>query len=107
MRKRELIISIVIFMAGFGLSELLNGQQLSFRTNAMPSIPASPISQDTKVPDSWDYRVISKHSIRNAVKIDEELNLAKRDGFGEIFSVTQSSSDSGLALTVILRRPAK
>jgi hypothetical protein len=106
MRKRELILSIVIFLAGFGLNELLNDMRLSFRTSGIPSVHATPVSQ-TATPVSWDYRVISKHSIRNAVKIDEELNLAKRDGFGEIFSVTQSSSDSGLSLTVILRRPAK
>jgi hypothetical protein len=107
MRKRELILSIAIFMAGFAFSELLNSRQMKFRTNATPSIPSSPVSQDTKASVSWDYRVVSKHSVRNTVNIDQELNLAKRDGFHEIFSVTQSSSDSGLSLTVILRRPAK
>ena len=91
MHKR--VRSFVIFMAGVLLGAVIYGN--TRRTLSSPA--AQTMTQ------RWEYRVV--RSPKHTGLIDEnELNRMGEQGF-EICKMTQSSSDFGYYVTVLLRRP--
>src|SRR5262245_42143445 len=97
MHKR--IRSLVIFMAGVLLGAIIY-------SNAK-RILSSPSAQTTT--RRWEYRVVTygkDTSLFGGTKrdIDSELNQLATQGF-EICEMTQSGSNVGYDLTIVLRRP--
>jgi hypothetical protein len=97
MHKR--IKSFVIFMAGILLGAIMYG-------NAKRLL-SSPSAQTTT--QRWEYRVVTSAKNTGALggtkgDIESELNQLATQGF-EICEVTQSSSNVGYYLTIVLRRP--
>jgi hypothetical protein len=110
MRKHHFITSLVIFVAGFVLSAVVDGRHLASLargTNSNPAV-AEVAAQPTQKPSTlqkWEYRVVNKFITRSQADIDFELNRLGEQGF-EVCWVTQSGSDlGGASLTIVLRRP--
>ncbi|HEV2663860.1 MAG TPA: hypothetical protein VG324_03070 [Blastocatellia bacterium] len=107
MRKHHFISSLVIFVAGFALSAIIDGRRLASLSQGTISNPAEAevAAQTTQKPSTsqkWEYRIITGH-VRQVVEI--ELNRLGEQGF-EVCGVAQSGIDPGPALlSVALRRP--
>lgn len=111
MHKHHFLSSLVIFVAGFVLSAIVNGKHLASLARGSLSNPsvaevAAQTSQKPSAPQKWEYRVVSTFNRRNTEDdINVELNRLGEQGF-EIGGVAQSGSELGAAnLTIILRRP--
>ena len=108
MHKHQIMVSIVIFMAGFTLGTVRDGRYLVSLAEGTLSKTASPeatvqAAQKPSTPQLWDYRVVSKPVDRKS-NIDDQLSSLGAQGF-EIYSVTQSSENLGSYVTIVLRRP--
>ena len=110
MRKHQFLSSLVIFVAGFILSAIVDGRHLASLSRGTLSNPAvaEVAAQTTQKPSTvqkWEYRVVTKLIQRNQADIDFELNRLGEQGF-EVCGVTQSGGDMVLGyLTITLRRP--
>jgi hypothetical protein len=110
MRKHYFLSSLVIFMAGFALSAIIDGRRLASLTQGTLSASALPevSAQTTRQPSTlqkWEYRVVAKYIQVNQADIDYELNRLGEQGY-EICGVAQSgSADRSGFLTITLRRP--
>jgi hypothetical protein len=109
---RKLITSVVIFVAGFGLSAVIDGRNLASLAKGKFSSPAvaeaaAQASQKPPTLQKWEYRVVTKLISSNQADIDFELNRLGEQGF-EICEVVQSTHDNLAArafLTIVLQRP--
>lgn len=110
MRKHHFITSLVIFVAGFTLSAIIDGRRLASLAQGTLSNPAvaEVAAQTTQKPHTsqkWEYRVVTRDTYRNQGDIDFELNRLGEQGY-EICGVAQSGSNLSVAtLTIVLRRP--
>jgi hypothetical protein len=110
MRKHYFFSSLVIFMAGFALSVIIDGRRLVSSTQGTLSNSLTPgvAAQTTRQPSilqRWEYRVVTRYTRSNQADMDFELNRLGEQGY-EICGVVQSgASADGVVLTVTLRRP--
>jgi hypothetical protein len=108
MRKHRFLSSFVIFVAGFALSAIVDGRRLASLAQGTLSNQGAQeiVSQITRQPSTsqkWEYRVVAKYNPDRG-NMDFELNRLGEQGF-ELYSVTQSNSDIGFYLAIVLRRP--
>jgi hypothetical protein len=110
MRKHYFLSSLVIFVAGFALSAIIDGGHLVSMTPGTLSNSLAPevAAQTTRQPSTlqkWEYRVVTRYIQRNQVDMDFELNRLGEQGY-EVCGVTQSGAGfDAVFLTVTLRRP--
>jgi len=110
MRKHHFLSSLVIFVAGFVLSAVVDGRRLASLAQGALSNPvvAEVAAQTTQKPTTsqkWEYRVVTKFVSSNQADIDFELNRLGEQGY-EVFGMAQSASGSGAPfLTIAFRRP--
>jgi hypothetical protein len=110
MRKHHFLSSLVIFVAGFVLSAVVDGRRLvspaqgTFSNPAVAEV-AAQTTQKPPAPQKWEYRVVTKFVSSNQADIDFELNRLGEQGY-EICEMAQSASNPGVTLlTIALRRP--
>ena len=109
MRNHHFFSSLVIFVAGFALSAVIDGRRLASLAQGTISNPAvaEVAGQTTQKPSTsqkWEYRVVTRYVTPNH-DMDFELNRFGEQGF-EVCGVAQSaSSPGGTVLTVVFRRP--
>jgi hypothetical protein len=107
---RKLITPVVIFVAGFALSTVIDGRNLASLAKGKFSSPAvaevaAQTTQKPSTPQKWEYRVVNKFIVRSQADIDFELNRLGDQGY-EVCWVAQSGSElGGASLTIVLRRP--
>jgi hypothetical protein len=124
MRKHHFITSLVIFVAGFVLSAIVDGRHLASLAQGTLSDPAAPkvAAQITQLPSTsqkWEYRVVTRyisvfHYFRGETGgLSSELNQLGEQGY-EVCGVAQgvfqgqslTGTDQGATLlTITLRRP--
>ena len=110
MRKHQFLSSLVIFVAGFILSTIVDGRHLASLARGTLSNPAvaevaAQTTQKPPTPQKWEYRVVTKFVSSNQADIDFELNRLGEQGY-EICEMAQSASNPGVTLlTIALRRP--
>ena len=110
MRKRHFLSSLVIFVAGFVLSAIVDGRQLASLargtlSNQAVAEVAAQTTQKSSTIQKWEYRIVTKFVTSNQADIDFELNRLGEQGY-EICEMTQSASNPGVTLlTIALRRP--
>ena len=110
MRKHQFLSSLVIFVAGFILSTIVDGRHLASLARGTLSNPAvaevaAQTTQKTPTPQKWEYRVVTKFVSGNQADIDFDLNRLGEQGY-EICEMAQSASNPGVTLlTIALRRP--
>src|SRR5687768_11618379 len=103
MRKHYFLSSLVIFVAGFALSAIIDGRRLASMTQGTLSASALPevSAQTTRQPSTlqkWEYRVVPRFIRRNDQGgIDFELNRLGEQGF-EVCGVTQNANDGSLTM---------
>jgi len=110
MRKHHFLSSLVIFVAGFVLSAVVDGRRLAslargtFSNPAMAEVAAQTTQKSSTV-QKWEYRVVTKFVSSNQADIDFELNRLGEQGY-EVCGIAQSASGSGVTLlTIAFRRP--
>jgi hypothetical protein len=110
MRKHHFLSSLVIFVAGFVLSAVVDGGRLvspaqgTFSNPAVAEV-AAQTTQKASTLQKWEYRVVTKFVSSNQSDIDFELNRLGEQGY-EICEMAQSASNPGVTLlTIALRRP--
>jgi len=110
---KRFIAAAMIFTAGFAFSSAMNGKSLSSFAKGLLARPDSPtITTQGALRDSpqqWEYRVVTSAKDTGFLggtkgNVDGELNQLGAQGF-EICEMTQSSSNAGYYLTIVLRRP--
>lgn len=113
MPKHHFTTALIIFVAGFVLSAIVDGRHLASLAQGKLSNPAvaEAAAQTTQKPSTsqkWEYRVVTREAFRNQADIDFELNRLGEQGY-EICGVAQSSVAVNVAtqthLTIVLRRP--
>ena len=111
MRKHHFLSSLVIFVAGFILSAIVDGRQLASLARGTLSNPAvaevaAQTTQKSSTLQKWEYRVVTKFVSSNQVDIDFDLNRLGEQGY-EICGMVQSGDNPGVLnlLTIALRRP--
>ena len=111
MRKHLLIVSIVIFVAGFALSTVIDGKYLVSLAKGTLSNPVVPEvtpqnTQKLNLPQYWEYRAVGTRTRTGSLSIDKELGALGGQGF-EVFSVTHNRQNmgGGFCLAILLRRP--
>ena len=111
MRKHHFITSLVIFVAGFAFSAVIDGRRLASLAQGTLSNPAvaqvaAQTAQKPITSQKWEYRVVTKLISRNQADIDFELNRLGEQGY-EICGMVQSGDNPGVLnlLTITLRRP--
>jgi len=110
MRKHHFLSSLVIFVAGFVLSAVVDGRRLVSTAQGTLSNPAvaevaAQTTQKSSTIQKWEYRVVAKFVSSNQADIDFELNRLGEQGY-EICGMTQSASNPGVTLlTIVFRRP--
>jgi hypothetical protein len=110
MRKHHFLSSLIIFVAGFVLSAIVDGRHLASLARGTLSNPAvaeaaAQTTQKPPAPQKWEYRIVTKFVTSNQADIDFELNRLGEQGY-EICEMTQSASNPGVTLlTIALRRP--
>ncbi|HEU0178870.1 MAG TPA: hypothetical protein VFV58_31790 [Blastocatellia bacterium] len=112
MRKHHFLSSLVIFVAGFALSAIIDGRRLASiatgtqgtLSNAVAPEVAAQTTQKSSTIQKWEYHVVTKYLQRNQADIDFELNRLGEQGF-EVCGVAQSGGDLSGLLTITLRRP--
>jgi hypothetical protein len=111
MRKHYFLSSLVIFVAGFVLSAIIDGRRLASMAQGTLSNSVAPevAAQTTRQPSTvqkWEYHItrISSDVVYGAVKTGAhpELNQLGGQGF-EVCGVTEKANDG--SLTIVLRRP--
>ena len=111
MRKHHFITSLIIFVAGFVLSAVVDGRRLISPAQGALSNPAlaEVAAQTTRQPSTlqrWEYQItrISSDVVSGVVRpgVYPELNQLGGQGF-EVCGVTEKASDG--SLTIVLRRP--
>src|SRR5262245_25563383 len=110
MRKHHFLSSLVIFVAGFVLSAVVDGRRLVSTAQGTLSSPAvtevaAQTTQKSSTIQKSEYRVVTKYIPRDQGNMDFELNRLGDQGY-EVCWVTQSDSAQGSAiLTIVFRRP--
>jgi hypothetical protein len=111
MRKHYFLSSLVIFVAGFALSAILDVRHLATTARGAVSDSAAPevaeqIAPQPSTSQKWQYRMVTTFNHRNDQgSIDFELNRLGEQGY-EVCGVAQSSGDVGApVLSIVLRRP--
>ena len=112
MRKHRFLSSLVIFVAGFALSAVVDGRRLASLAQGTPSNQTTPevAAQATQKPSTsqkWEYRVVTKnigYIGPKQVDINFELNRLVDQGF-EVCWVAQSGTSGATILTIVARRP--
>jgi len=110
MRKHHFLSSLVIFVAGFVLSAIVDGRQLASLARGTLSNPAVAVvaaqtTQKSSPIQKWEYRIVTKFVTSNQADIDFELNRLGEQGY-EVCEMAQSASNPGVTLlTIALRRP--
>ena len=110
MRKHHFLSSLVIFVAGFVLSAIVDGRQLASLARGTLSNPAAAevaaqTTQKSSTIQKWEYRIVTKFVTSNQADIDFELNRLGEQGY-EVCEMAQSASNPGVTLlTIALRRP--
>ncbi len=110
MRRRHFLLSLVIFVAGFALSAVVDGKRLASLTmgtlsnQAVAEVAAQPAQKTSPLP-KWEYRVVSRFVAPGQADVDFELNRFGEQGY-EMCGVAQSAGGpAGNVLTVVFRRP--
>jgi hypothetical protein len=107
MRKHYFLSSLVIFVAGFALSAIVDGRRLASMapgtiSKSLEPEVAAQIARQPSTIQNWEYRVMSTIGPRNDKGgIDSELNRLGRLGF-EVCGITQAP---GGELIMVLKRP--
>jgi hypothetical protein len=110
MRRHHFITSLVIFVAGFVLSAIVDGRRLASLAQGVLSNPvvgevAAQATQKNTTSQKWEYRVVTKYVSTNQADIDFELNRLGEQGY-EVCGMAQSASGPGVTfLTIAFRRP--
>jgi hypothetical protein len=107
MRKHHFLSSLVIFVAGFTLSAIVDGRRLASPGQGTLSNPAvgEVSAQFTRQPSNvqrWEYRVVTTLNRRNDQGIDYELNRLGGVGF-EVCAVAQNGNEVGNFIIVLKR----
>jgi hypothetical protein len=105
MRKYQFLTSLVIFVAGFVLSAIVDGRHLASLARGTLSNPAvaeaaAQSTQKSSTLQKWEYRLESKYISGTQVNIDFELNRLGEQGY-EMCGMVQSAN----FLTIAFRRP--
>lgn len=110
MRRNQLTVPILVFLAGFALSLALDVRSLvssmmhAGSAEAQAQVIATRAGQQRQY---WEYRVVSRDGSQSSsqTSLEAELTRLGEQGF-EVFSVTQTSRSDVRAfdLTIILRR---
>jgi len=109
MRKHYFLSSLVIFVAGFVLSAIIDGRRLASMAQGTLSNSVAPevAAQITRQPSTiqhWEYRVVTTINRRNDQGgIDFELNRLGGQGF-EVCGVAPNGIELG-NLIIVLKRP--
>lgn len=105
MRKHYFLSSLVIFVAGFALSAIIDFRHLvTLSHSALPEVSAQTNRQPSTL-QKWEYRVVTRYIQVNQADVEFELNRLGEQGY-EIYGITQSgSAERSGFLTVTLRRP--
>jgi hypothetical protein len=108
MRKHYFFSSLVIFMAGFALSAIIDGRRLASMTqgtlaNAVAPEAAAQLSRQPYMMQNWEYRVVMTSNRNDQGGIDAELNRLGRLGF-EVCGVAPNGNEPG-NLIIVLKRP--
>jgi hypothetical protein len=107
MRKHFFLSSLVIFVAGFALSTIIDGRRLASMAPGTISKSLAPevaaqIARQPPTIQNWEYRVVNSIGTRNDQGgLDSQLNQMGRQGF-ELCGIIQSP---GGDLTVVFKRP--
>jgi hypothetical protein len=110
MRKHRFLSSLVIFVAGFALSAVIDGKRLVSLAQGTLSNPGAQevtalFTHQPSPSQKWEYRVVTKYVLRNNKEdVEFELNRLGEQGY-EVCGVAQSSPDVGAYLSIVLRRP--
>ncbi len=106
MRKHYFFSSLVIFVAGFVLSTIIDGRRLASMAQGTLADSVAPefAAQITRQPSTiqkWEYRVVIPNRRNDQGGIDFELNRLGEQGF-EVCGMTQVP---GGDLIIALKRP--
>ncbi|HEY6402390.1 MAG TPA: hypothetical protein VI479_13330 [Blastocatellia bacterium] len=114
MRKHYFLSSLVIFVAGFALSAIVDGRRLVSMTpgalsnSLAPGVAAQSASQSSTT-QNWEYRVLETLPYRNdrGVGLERELNQLGRQGFEiyEIIRIAPQNPHDADRVTIIFNRP--
>jgi hypothetical protein len=109
MRKHHFLSSLVIFVAGFALSAVIDGRRLASLAQGTLSNPAvagvaAQTAQKPSTSQKWEYRVVTRSIYRDEGNIDFELNRLGEQGY-EVCGVAQNGGNAGTLLTIVFRRP--
>jgi len=111
MRKHHFLSSLVIFVAGFVLSAVVDGRRLASLAQGALSNPvvaevAAQTTQKSSASQKWEYRELTRFVTPTQGDIDFELNRFGEQGY-EVCGVAQSGqlNGGGTLLTVVFRRP--
>src|SRR5262245_66134150 len=94
MRKHYFLSSLVIFVAGFAQSAIVDGRRLAYMapgtlSNSLAPEVAAQIARQPSTIQNWEYRVATSASFRNDQGgIEPELDRLGRQGF-EVCGITQ------------------
>jgi hypothetical protein len=107
MRKHFFLCSLVIFVAGFALSTIVDGRRLASMapgtlSNSLAPEVAAQIARQPSTIQNWEYRSVNSIGMRNDQGgLDSHLNQLGRQGF-ELCGIIQSP---GGDLVIVFKRP--
>ena len=114
MRKHYFLSSLVIFVAGFALSAIVDGRRLVSMTpgalsnSLAPEVAAQSASQSSTT-QNWEYRVLETVPYRNdrGVGLEHEINQVGRQGFEiyQIIPIEPQNPNDVARVTIIFQRP--
>ncbi|HEU0184955.1 MAG TPA: hypothetical protein VFS27_06545 [Blastocatellia bacterium] len=114
MRKHYFLSSLVIFVAGFALSAIVDGRRLAstapgtLSNSLAPEVAAQSASQSSTT-QNWEYRVLETVPYRydRGVGLERELNQLGKQGFEiyEIIRIGPQSPQDADRVTIIFQRP--
>ena len=108
MSFRHFVSAIVIFVAGFMISAVIDREALHPFTKSLETMAAAQGSQVHSTSQRWEYRVVIKNNSTSARlndrEVSTELNQLGEQGF-EVWQVNQSGTNEKFQLAIVLRRP--
>lgn len=100
MRKHYFLSSLVVFVAGFALSTIVDGRRLASMapgtlSNSFAPEVAAQSARQSSTTQNWEYRVLERLHYRNdqrvGVGLEQDLNQLGKQGF-EVCGIIQIAS---------------
>jgi hypothetical protein len=114
MRKHYFLSSLVIFVAGFALSAIVDGRRLASMapgtlSNSLAPEVAAQMARQSSTIQNWEYRVLERVHDRNdqGMGLERELNQVGKQGF-EVCGIIQIANPNRYeapSVTIISKRP--